>query len=71
MTDTLCRITVKDATFSGSTAGELTVTGHIVSCEPAERAKREILRPVAPDEPNHLPVRRGKEKQTWHHSENA
>jgi len=52
MTELLYRITVKDATFSGPIAGQTVVTGYIVSCEPETPAKREIVRPVAPDEPD-------------------
>jgi len=46
------QIIVKDATISGHVAGELTLTGYIVSCEPESPVKRDVLRPVAPDEPD-------------------
>ena len=52
MKNTLYRITVKDATISGHLAGELTLTGSIVRCEPEGHVKRDVLRPVAPDEPD-------------------
>ena len=52
MTDQLSRITVKDATFSGPLAGRTVITGYIIDIEPEDSAKRDVLRPVSPDEPD-------------------
>ena len=52
MTEPLYRITVKDATFSGPVAGQFLIVGHVIDCEPKIHVKRDIVRPVAPNEPD-------------------
>ena len=52
MSDHLSRITMRKATVSGSFDDVLTLTGYIVTFEPEVPIKREIVRPVAPDEPD-------------------
>jgi hypothetical protein len=52
MTEQLSRITIKEATSSGPIAGLTTIVGYVIQFEPEAPAKREILRPVEPDEPN-------------------
>jgi hypothetical protein len=43
---------MRKATFGGGTFELLTVVGYIVEFEPEAPAKRDVLRPVAPDEPD-------------------
>ena len=52
MTEHLSRITLKEATSSGPTAGLMTVVGYVVNFEPETPVRREILRPICPDEPD-------------------
>ena len=52
MSDHLSRITMRKTTVSGSCDDVLICTGYLVAFEPEVPAKREIVRPVAPDEPD-------------------
>jgi len=52
MTGNLCRITVRNAMFGGGFFEILTVTGYDAVWEPEAPAKRDVLRPVAPEEPD-------------------
>ena len=50
MTDTLFRVTMRKTTVNVSLEGLTVITGYVVEFEPETPAKREILRPVEPDE---------------------
>ena len=52
MSDYLSRVTMRKATFGGGTFELLTVVGYIVESEPETPAKRDVLRPAEPDEPD-------------------
>ena len=52
MSDHLSRVTLRNATFGGGIFEVLTITGHVIVWEPEAPAKREILRPVAHEEPD-------------------
>ena len=52
MSDHLSRITMRKTTVSGSFDDVLTLTGYVINFEPEMPAKRDVLRPVAPDEPD-------------------
>jgi len=43
---------MRKATFGGGTFELLTIVGYIVEFEPEAPAKRDVLRPVEPDEPD-------------------
>jgi len=52
MTDSISRITVRKANVIVSENGTTTIIGYVVDFEPEAPAKRDVLRPVAPDEPD-------------------
>ena len=52
MSDHLSRITLRKATFSGSFDDLLILTGYVMAWEPVAPVKRDVLRPVEPDEPD-------------------
>ena len=52
MTDTFARISMHGTTLGGSLDNEVIITGYVDKFEPEEPAKRDVLRPVEPDEPD-------------------
>ena len=52
MSDNLSRITMRATTVSGSLDGVVVITGYVINFEPAALIKRDVVRPVAPDEPD-------------------
>jgi len=52
MSEHLARISMHGTTLGGSFDNEVIITGYVDKFEPGEPAKRDVLRPVEPDEPD-------------------
>jgi hypothetical protein len=52
MSENLSRIKMRNTTVSGSLDGVIVITGYLIECEPVTRPKQNVLRPIAPDEPD-------------------
>ena len=52
MSDQLSRITMRKTTVNGSFDDVLIITGYVVEFEPEAPPKRDVLRPIIPDEPD-------------------